>query len=77
MIAGPLLAEGMDERPQRTSHDEEDRDRTSSNVVLLVFFVVIVGIGIWLANALFDARRADECIAQGRRNCNPIDVQSR
>jgi len=39
-----------------------------------IFFAVIVGIGVWLVNALVDARKADECIAQGRRNCNPIDA---
>ena len=32
---------------------------------------------VWLVNALVDARKADDCIAQGRRNCNPIDVRSR
>ena len=49
----------------------------AQNLVLLLFFVAIVGIGIWLANAMFDARRADECITQGRRNCNPIEAPPR
>ena len=41
--------------------------------MLLVFFVVIVGIGVWLVSALIDARHADECITQGLRNCSPIE----
>jgi hypothetical protein len=57
--------------------DDDDGDRTTANVVLLVGFVVLVGGGIWLANAMIDARKADECLASGRRNCNPIDVPSR
>ena len=52
---------------------ETESERARSNIVLLVFFVVIVGIGVWLVNAMVDARKADECISQGRRNCAPID----
>ena len=42
--------------------------------MLAVGFVVLVGGGIWLANAMVDARKADECISSGRRNCIPIEV---
>jgi len=53
---------------------QEDRERTVTNIVLLVIFAALVGIGVWLSNAMIDARRADECISSGRRNCNPIEV---
>ena len=53
---------------------ESDAERRSGNLVLLVFFVVIVGIGLWLVNAMVDARRIDDCISQSLRNCNPIEV---
>ena len=52
----------------------EDRERTITNIVLLCILATLVGIGIWLSNAMIDARRADECISAGRRNCNPIDI---
>jgi hypothetical protein len=29
---------------------------------------------VWLTNAMVAARRADECLSSGRRNCNPIEV---
>jgi hypothetical protein len=45
--------------------------------VLLIFFVILVGGGIWLANAMFEQRRLDDCLAQGRRNCAPVDVPAR
>jgi hypothetical protein len=57
--------------------DDEEGDRTLANIVLVVGFVILVGGGIWLANAMIDARKADECIASGRRNCIPIDVPPR
>jgi hypothetical protein len=55
----------------------EERERTTTNVVLLLIFAALVGIGVWLSNALIDARRADECMAQGRRNCAPIEAPPR
>jgi hypothetical protein len=55
----------------------ENRERTITNIVLLCIFVVLVAIGVWLANGMLDARNADECIAAGRRNCNPIEVPPR
>ena len=63
------------ETPQRP--EDEEADRRLTNIVLLVGFVVLVGGGIWLANAMIDARKADECISSGRRNCNPIEAPAR
>jgi hypothetical protein len=61
----------------RDPDDEEEGDRTTTNIVLVVGFVLLVGGGIWLANAMIDARKADECLSSGRRNCNPIEVPAR
>ncbi len=60
-----------------TSENETEAERRRANIVLLVFFAVIVGIGVWLVNALVDARRIDDCIAQRRPNCMPVDVPPR
>jgi hypothetical protein len=62
---------------KRQTPEEEARDRRAANIFLLVFAVVLVGIGVWLANALVDARKADDCLSSGRRNCSPIDVPPR
>ncbi len=61
----------------REPDHEEEGDRTTMNIILVVGFVVLVGGGIWLANAMIDARKADECMSSGRRNCNPIEVPVR
>jgi hypothetical protein len=52
----------------------EDRERTITNIVLLCILAALVGVGVWLSNGMIDARRADDCISAGRRNCNPIDI---
>lgn len=57
--------------------EEEARDRRAANIFLLVAGVLLVAVGVWLANAMVDARKADGCIASGRRNCNPIEVPGR
>jgi hypothetical protein len=59
------------------SPEQEARDRRAANIFLLVAGAVLVGIGVWLANALVDARRADDCMSSGRRNCSPIETPAR
>jgi hypothetical protein len=57
--------------------EETEADRRTANIILLVGAVVLIGGGIWLVNAMLDARRADECMSSGRHNCNPIEVPAR
>jgi hypothetical protein len=57
--------------------DDEERDRTATNIFLIVGFVVLVGGGIWLANAMVNARKIDNCLSSGRRNCIPIEAPAR
>ena len=62
----------------RDPDDEDESDRRLANIVLGVGFMVLVGGGIWLANAMFDQRALDNCMAQGRTNCAPpIDAPPR
>jgi hypothetical protein len=64
-------------------HDEQETeveteaDRRKANLIPLIGAVVVIGGGIWLVNALLDARQAQECLESGRRNCNPIEVPAR
>ena len=61
----------------REPDDDEEGDRTTTNIILVAGFVLLVAGGIWLANAMIDARKADECMSSGRRNCSPIEVPAR
>jgi hypothetical protein len=63
--------------PSNPTPDDEEGDRKLANIVLIVAFVLLVGGGIWLANAMIEARKADECMSSGRRNCNPIEAPAR
>lgn len=57
--------------------EEEPGDRRLANVVIGVGLVVLIGIMWWLSNALLEARRADDCMSSGRRNCTPIQTPAR
>jgi hypothetical protein len=63
----------MDE-PQVSNDDkyvETARERRIANALLLFFLILVVGGGVWLANAMFEQRLLDDCMAQGRSNCAP------
>ena len=66
-----------DHLEQSPTPEQEARDRRAANIFLLVAGAVLVGIGIWLANGMIEARRADDCMSSGRRNCSPIEVPPR
>jgi hypothetical protein len=53
---------------------ETPGERRLVNWLLAAIIAVIFAAAFWLGDALLDARRADECIASGRRNCAPVTV---
>jgi hypothetical protein len=56
---------------------EDQGNRTIENAVMLGFFVVLVAAGIWLLSTMADVRKAQDCAAQGRRNCDTIEIPDR
>ena len=64
--------------PMDNEPPESDSERRRGNIALLVFFVLMVTIGLWLVQAMVEQRDVDNCLAQGRRNCAaPLDVPPR
>ena len=57
--------------------EAEASDRRAANIFLAVAAIILISAGVWLVDAMIAARKADECIAAGRRNCTPIDVPAR
>jgi len=56
---------------------EDQGNRNVENAVMLGFFAVLVVAGIWLLGTMADVRKAQDCAAQGRRNCATIEVPDR
>ncbi|MCC6888803.1 MAG: hypothetical protein IT536_09735 [Hyphomicrobiales bacterium] len=65
------------EHDRAAARKAAERERWTTNLVLLLIVAALIGIGVWLADALIAAKRADDCIAQGRRNCAPIEAPPR
>jgi hypothetical protein len=58
--------------------DEDDyRHRMIMNVIGFIACVLLVVAGIWIANALVEMRKKQDCILSGRRNCAPIEMPTR
>ena len=55
----------------------EEGNRTVENAVMAGFLVVLVAAGIWLLGTMADVRKAQDCAAQGRRNCATIEAPER
>jgi cytoskeletal protein RodZ len=67
----------MQEPEQSGVESASEKDRRTGNIVLLLFLVILIGGGIWLINAMIEQRAIDNCLAQGRRNCAPVEVPAR
>ena len=67
------MTEGGKDAPE----PPDEGNRNVENAVMLGFFAVLVVLGIWLLGTMADVRKAQDCAAQGRRNCVPIDVPER
>lgn len=58
-------------------HDNDERERRTANLTLLAIFAGLVVLGVWIVNVMIDTRKIQDCVAQGRRNCAPIETPSR
>jgi hypothetical protein len=67
----------MPETESQGGDPRDEKDRRTGNIVLLLFFALLIGGGIWLVNAMIEQRAIDNCLAQGRRNCAPVEVPTR
>jgi len=64
----------MSQQSPEPDEPETEAERRRANMILLGAAVALVILGVWLVNALVDARKSEECFESGRRNCNPVDV---
>jgi hypothetical protein len=50
------------------------RHRMIMNLIAFAILVVLVGLGVWIADTISDLQREQDCLMQGRSNCAPIQV---
>jgi hypothetical protein len=52
---------------------DDYRHRMLVNGAALLFVIVLIGIGIWLADTMAHMRRNQDCVLSGRRGCTPVE----
>src|SRR5262249_37407754 len=77
LLSATVCYLGSMTHPGRPDDDQDERDRRNANIFLLVFGAIVIGLGIWLVNTMVDQKKLDDCLSQGRRNCNPIEAPAR
>lgn len=48
--------------------------RMKTNLAAFLVLALLVVCGWWLADAIAQMRKNQDCVLSGRRNCNPIEV---
>jgi hypothetical protein len=71
------MSEGPPRTEQTPEPEDQESDRRLGNIIIAVGLVLLLGIGWWLADAMYWARKADDCLSSGRRNCTPIEAPTR
>jgi hypothetical protein len=67
--------EGM-EKYAGAGEPDNYRQRMINNGLAFAACVLLVAIGIWIANTMAELRRKQDCVLSGRRDCTPIVVPS-
>jgi len=68
----PPPGAGPGPAPEEQGGDDY-RHRMIVNLAALGFVVALIAAGIWLADTMAAMRKAQDCVASGRRNCAPIE----
>jgi hypothetical protein len=61
----------------RSEDAEDHRHRMIANALATLILVLLVGCGIWLADAIIRLRQTQDCAFSGRTNCAPIQLPIR
>ena len=58
-------------RPGEAGEEDEDPNPWIS-LAALVFVALLIALSVWVANALYEHGRMQDCLMAGRTNCDPI-----
>jgi hypothetical protein len=59
---------------ERGEEVDDYRHRMLVNVAALVVVVVLMGVGLWLAETMAELRKNQDCVLVGHKNCSPVGV---
>jgi hypothetical protein len=59
---------------ERSEHPDDYRHRMLVNLAAFAFVLVLIAVGLWLAETMAQMRRNQDCVLSGRRGCTPVEV---
>jgi hypothetical protein len=65
------------EKYERDDGDDDYRHRMVMNVIGFFACAVLVAAGVWIANAIAEMRKTQDCVLSGRRDCAHIEAPTK
>ena len=62
----------LDRYPQADEPDDY-RHRMMTNIAGITVVVLLIAIGIWIADTMASMRKNQDCVLSGRRGCTPVE----
>jgi len=62
---------------ERADDGDDYRHRMITNGAAFLVCVVLVVVGVWIADTMAELRKDQDCVLSGRRGCVPITVPAR
>jgi len=59
---------------ERNEDPDDYRHRMWMNGAAFLAVLVLMGMGLWIAETMADLRKNEDCVLSGRRGCTPIEV---
>jgi hypothetical protein len=59
---------------ERSEGPDDYRHRMLVNAAALLVVVMLMGVGLWIAETMAEMRKNQDCVLSGRRNCSPVEV---
>ncbi len=59
---------------ERNEGPDDYRHRMLVNAAALAVVVVLMGVGLWIADTMAEMRKNQDCVLSGRRGCSPVEV---
>lgn len=69
--------DAMSMEPGETRSGAEHKTRQRNNFAALAAVAILLIVGAWLMDRMLTARRTQNCIEAGHRNCVPLDLPPR
>ena len=58
---------------ERSDGTDDYRHRMIVNFAAFFLVVVLIGVGIWIADTMAAMRKNQDCVLSGRRGCTPVE----